>query len=112
MVGEDFSITHITFKKGVIRGNHYHKKTKQIDVILKGKVECHHQTRELHPLGHYYIENGIEIDVKKKGDITIHYEKSAHAYKALEDSEMVSICIGKRIGKNYAKDTYKCELIS
>jgi len=97
MVGEDFSITHITFKKGAVRGNHYHKKTDQQDIILKGKLMCY--------------QGGYRNEVVKGQWINI-VSGTPHAYKALEDSEMVSICIGKRIGKNYAKDTYKCELIS
>jgi len=98
MVGKDFSITHITFKKGAIRGNHYHKETEQTDIILKGKLLCSEK-------------KGSE-EILKKGDDIWFLRRTPHAYKALEDSEMVSICIGKRIGKNYAKDTYKCELIS
>ena len=97
MVGKDFSITHITFKKGAIRGNHYHKYTDQQDIILKGKVLVSH--------------NEVEYRLDK-GDDAFFPRNCPHAYKALTDSEMVSICIGKRIGKNYAKDTYKCELIS
>ena len=93
-VGKDYSVTFITFKKGAIRGNHYHKKTTQIDLILKGKLEDESEF------------------TWEKGEINEIEPNEKHAYKALKDSEMVSICIGKRIGKNYAKDTYKCELIS
>jgi quercetin dioxygenase-like cupin family protein len=47
-----------------------------------------------------------ETAYPETGD-TVHFpEGSKHAYKALEDSEMVSICFGKRIGDNYSKDTY------
>lgn len=91
MVGEDFSITHITFKKGAVRGNHVHKETAQHDFITKGKLMC---------------RKGRNIGFPEKGDV-IHIEpKTPHAYKAMEESEMISICFGKRVGDNYSKDTY------
>ena len=91
LVGEDFSVTHITFTKGAIRGNHTHKETTQHDIILKGKLTC---------------KKGNSTSYPVKGDV-IHIEPNIpHAYKAMEDSEMISICFGKRIGDNYSKDTY------
>jgi quercetin dioxygenase-like cupin family protein len=88
MVGKDFSVTYISFKKGAVRGNHLHKKTFQNDIIISGLL--------------------IDEEGEKWGetdDKFIHPD-TPHAYKALEDSEMISICFGKRIGKNYSKDTY------
>lgn len=93
-VGKDFSVTRITFKKGAVRGNHYHKKTTQIDMLVKGFLDCYGR-------GEISIRNGQGL---------IHEPFEPHAYKALEDSEMISICIGKRIGKNYEKDTYKLKI--
>ena len=88
MVGKDWSVTYITFKKGAVRGNHYHKYTTQNDFVMSGKILC---------------ENG---QFMLKGDTGYINAKTPHAYKALKDSEMISICFGKRIGKNYSKDTY------
>lgn len=96
MVGKDFSVAYVTFKKGAIRGNHYHKQTTQMDYILSGKVEC-------------YSSKGV-FSVIKKSENIFHGVGMPHAYKALEDTEMISICIGKRIGKNYSKDTFKLEI--
>lgn len=93
MVGKHWSITYITFKKGAVRGNHYHKKTLQIDIVISGKLKDKY---------------GM---ILKKGDLAFQYPKNPHAYKALKDSEMVSICFGKRIGKNYSKDTYPYKII-
>lgn len=39
-VGKDWSVTYISFKKGAVRGNHYHKETKQTDYILSGSFIC------------------------------------------------------------------------
>jgi quercetin dioxygenase-like cupin family protein len=88
IVGKDFSVTYITFKKGAVRGNHVHKKTRQIDFIVNGKL--------IDDLGEVFC----------KEDINNIPPNNPHAYKALKDSEMISICFGKRIGKNYSKDTY------
>jgi len=95
MVGKDFSTTYITFKKGAIRANHYHKETSQMDYIISGAVEC-------------YIDGRPPVVLTSTGSIFLAPNKK-HAYRALEDSEMISICIGKRIGKNYSKDTFKLE---
>lgn len=93
-VGKDWSVTYISFKKGAVRGNHYHKETVQKDSILSGRIELHtpHHIRTLEAGESYEIGTGV-----------------SHAYKALEDSEMVSVCFGKRIGENYESDTFRLE---
>ena len=91
MVGKDWSVTYITFKKGAIRGNHIHKETIQHDIILGGELLC---------------KKGNNTGFPEKGDIINIESNLPHAYKALKDSEMISICFGKRVGSNYSKDTY------
>ena len=91
-VGKDFSVTRITFKKGAVRGNHYHKKTKQCDFIISGWLEVY--------------GDGYKA-LACPGEVVSMDKNKPHAYRALEDSEMISICIGKRIGKNYEKDTFR-----
>ncbi len=93
-VGKDWSVTYISFKKGAVRGNHYHKETIQTDVILSGRL--------VH-------SNHIGDRIVKEGDIVVHTEHEPHAYMAIEASEMVSMCKGVRIGEDYSKDTYKLE---
>lgn len=92
--GKDWSVTYITFKKGAIRGNHYHKFTAQTDYILSGSVELYA------PNSYKVLEAGESVELA--AGIT-------HAYKAREDSEMVSICKGVRVGENYEKDTFRLE---
>jgi quercetin dioxygenase-like cupin family protein len=91
-VGKDWSITYITFKKGAVRGNHLHKMTTQKDTILSGKFQVRHGNATK------FLEAGDELTLSPG---------IAHAYKALEDGEMVSVCFGVRIGEDYSKDTYK-----
>jgi hypothetical protein len=93
MVGKDWSVTYITFKKGAVRGNHVHKKTFQTDIIISGALE------------------DAEGGVWGKQEVNEIWPNEPHAYKALENSEMISICFGKRIGDNYSKDTYSHDLI-
>jgi quercetin dioxygenase-like cupin family protein len=94
MVGKNFSVAYITFKKDAVRGNHYHKKTTQMDYIVSGRVKC-------------YRNDSSSAFLMKSGESAFHKANETHAYKALADAEMISICVGKRIGKNYSKDTYK-----
>ena len=101
LVNENASVTYITFKKGAVRGNHYHKKTTQMDVILSGKLKVAQKG---------YEKFGVmifESDVVKDKNVIKHSPNEGHAYEALEDSEMISICWGLRKGKDYEKDTYK-----
>lgn len=91
-VGKDWSVTYISFKKGSVRGNHYHKETYQVDTILSGSFLC--KTNK----------GSQEVS---KNQIVSHSPGEHHAYLALEDSEMVSMCFGKRIGENYEADTFR-----
>lgn len=93
-VGKRGAVTYITFKKGAVRGNHYHKKTIQYDFILSGKLKC-------------YAYDGETV--VKAGDFIEHLPGEPHAYKALMDSEMVSCVYGPRKGEDYSKDTFKIE---
>lgn len=94
LVTDDYSITHITFKKDAVRGNHYHERTTQTDLILKGKLIAKIEDEERI----LAVEEGVSIPAGEK-----------HAYKALEDSEMLSICFGVRKGSDYEKDVIRLE---
>lgn len=91
-VGKDWSVTYISFKKGAVRGNHFHKKTTQTDVVLSGRFLCKTQYGEA---------------IVATGKMLNHRPGVKHAYEALEDGEMVSTCHGVRIGENYEEDTFR-----
>ncbi len=93
LVTPEYSVTHITFSEGAIRGNHYHKETRQIDVLLKGRLLC--------------SRNGNEFIEYMQGAEIIHNPNDRHAYKALEYSEILSSCFGKRRGEHYEEDTFR-----
>ena len=92
LIGEKGAVTYITFKKGAVRANHYHKKTVQHDFILSGKLLCKSGTTEMKV---------------SAGEIITHPKNVPHAYKALEDSEMISLVYGPRKGEEYSLDTFK-----
>jgi len=95
MSNETCSVTHITFTKDAVRGNHYHEHTRQIDILLSGKLLC--------------SRNGNEFIEGIQGSQIIHNANDRHAYKAIEDSEILSICFGVRKGVDYEKDVIRLE---
>jgi len=96
VVGKDVSVTRVTFTKKAIRGNHYHNKTLQKDIVIKGRLICIQDYKGSVTTTHVY-----------KGDIISHRPGVAHAYKALTNSEIISVCFGKRVGENYESDTIR-----
>ncbi len=96
-VAPGYSVTHITFKKGAVRGNHYHKETYQHDLVVKGKlVEVYKNN-----------SSGEHTRLMKSGDEMNFSPGEPHVYLAVEDSEIISTCKGKRVGSDYEKDTIR-----
>lgn len=94
LVSKKSAVTHITFKKGAVRANHYHNKTIQWDFIVSGKLIC---------------KSGNKTIEVSEGEMIMHPAKVPHAYKAITNAEMVSITYGVRIGDAYEKDTIRLE---
>lgn len=93
VVGKRWALTYITFNKGAVRGNHFHKKTWQFDFIW----------------GRFLI--ATDKFFCKSFGLVIHPPLSPHAYKALKKSRMLTFVVGERIGDKYDSDTYKVSLI-
>jgi len=96
----------VTFNKGAIRGNHYHRKSDQFTFIINGKLLLSSQKIK---------KNGMLIGKKKEEILTkncfvIHKKFHAHAFKALEKSCILAFANGSRGGKNYDKDTWRLKL--
>lgn len=96
LVGKKGAATYITFEKGAVRGNHLHKKTNQVDMVLSGALQ---------------VYTGQDCYVISAGDFVGHNAGVPHAYKALKKSEIISLTYGVRIGENYSKDTYAHKLL-
>lgn len=93
------SVTLITSKKGSSRANHYHKKTVQWTYLLSGRVK--------------YISkiNDVVSDVVMEvGDLVKSDVFEAHAFYALEDSELLILTRGPRSGEDYESDTYRLDI--
>jgi len=93
------AVTFITFVKGAIRGNHFHKETTQWNYIVQGQVKLVSQ----------FNDNVIEERVLKKGEIAVTLPMEKHAFVGLEDSEMLVFTQGPRGGKEYESDTFRLE---
>lgn len=92
------AMTYITFAKDAVRGNHYHNKTMQYDYIISGKLIC--RTKE-------NKDGTVEEAIVEAGDLITHPFPVWHAYKALEDSVMISSTLGPRQGDEYENDTFR-----
>ena len=90
------SITIITFKKGAIRGNHFHKKTTQWNFVLDGEIIYYSQERQK--------KNKVKM---MAGDLSVSYPFQKHAFKGIKKSRVLVLTKGPRAGKNYEIDTYR-----
>ncbi|MEK6886798.1 MAG: cupin domain-containing protein [Nanoarchaeota archaeon] len=93
------AITVITFTKGAVRANHFHKKTTQWNYLISGKVLIKGQKQG---------EKAEEL-IMKPGDFVVSETNEAHALKALEKSTLMVFTKGPRGGKEYESDTFRLE---
>jgi len=91
------AVTFITFNKGAVRGNHFHKKTVQWGFVTAGKLLIKSQKPE----------GRITRITIKKGDLFMSERMESHAIKALEYSEALFFTKGPRGGKEYESDTFR-----
>lgn len=91
------AITYISFNKGVVRGNHYHRKTIQWGYVMSG---------ELLIVSRKPKSKAVKMIIKK-GDLFVDEKLESHAIKAIEDSEVLFFTRGPRGGKNYESDTIR-----
>tara|TARA_B100000900_G_scaffold413082_1_gene436214 strand:+ start:29 stop:433 length:405 start_codon:yes stop_codon:yes gene_type:complete len=93
----------ITFNKGAIRANHYHKKTTQYTFLVSGNLLM--RTAKVDYEGKF-IEN-IKEDVIKPYMLITHRPYEAHAFEASENATILAFACGLRGGKDYEKDVYR-----
>ena len=100
LVGEAIdAVTRITFTKGAVRANHYHKFTTQWTLVTRGVVQYAFQ-----PLGEEIVIEGLAA-----GDFVESLPNQVHAFKALEDAEILVFTKGPRAGFNYEQDTFRLD---
>jgi quercetin dioxygenase-like cupin family protein len=87
----------ITFKKGAIRANHYHKESFHFNYVLKGSLKI--VTED--------FKGVTESAVVGTGDLIEIPQMVKHALTALDDTDLLVFTRGPRGGENYEKDTYR-----
>lgn len=92
----------ITFKKGAVRANHYHKQQDQYTYILSGKIEL--KSKDMGKEG-----SPTETHILGVHDLAIVPAHVAHAYKALEDTVMICLTTHERDMQSYEDDTIRIE---
>ncbi len=92
----------ITFAKGVVRANHYHKKSVQYSYVLEGKIELTIADTKGKKKRKYIID---------KGTLTTIPTHTAHAYKALTKATILDITTFDRKGNAYEDDTFRIQLV-
>jgi quercetin dioxygenase-like cupin family protein len=92
-------VTLLTSRTGAVRGNHYHKKTRQYAYVLKGRFQVFAQ------------REGREVrsSVVGTGELVITPPMERHAFVALEDSVLIACAHGPRSGRSYEADTYRLD---
>lgn len=90
------AITLITFVKGAIRGNHFHKNTTQWNYLLKGKVKLFSKSEK----------GEIEESILLPGNLISTEPMEAHALEAIDNSELLVFTEGPRGGEQYESDTF------
>ena len=95
----------VTFNKGAIRGNHFHKKSIQYSFVVSGKLVM---------LSARVNKNGdiigkIKKEILRENNFVTHKPFHAHAFKALSKSNLLAFADGKRGGKDYEKDTFRLQ---
>jgi quercetin dioxygenase-like cupin family protein len=91
------AITIITSKKGVSRGNHFHKKSVQYTYVVSGRIK-------------YLSRKGTgktRSAILGPGGLAVSPAGEAHTVVALADTVFLSITHGPRHGTNYEADTYR-----
>lgn len=93
------AVTVITFKKGAVRANHFHKQTTQWNYLITGKIKFYGQ----------FPGEEIKSTVMNPGDFVVSRPNDSHAMKALEDSTIMVFTKGPRGGKEYESDTFRLD---
>jgi len=93
--------------QGSLRGNHYHKETKQHILILSGTLEYWYKDANSTETAHMYRAC--------EGDLITSPPYEIHALKIGTDSEFMEFVVfseGKRGGRDYELDTFRVEDIT
>jgi quercetin dioxygenase-like cupin family protein len=91
------AVTLISFERGAVRANHYHKETYQWNYVLSGSIKIITQMPN---------QEKNEI-IMNRGDFVLTVPNESHALTAIESSELLVLTKGPRSGDNYENDTFR-----
>ncbi len=94
------AVTIVTFRKGAVRGNHYHNHTTQWNYVVSGRIRLVCQIPG---------QQKREMELRP-GDFVATVPEERHALQGLEDSTVMVFTKGPRGGKEYESDTYRLEM--
>jgi len=98
--GEEFVHAGIvTFTPGAVRANHYHKKTVQVNYVLKGKIK--YQSKDL--------VNGGEVEevILEEGDMITSGVLEWHSLEGIEESIVLFFTEKSRQEGGYEDDVFR-----
>lgn len=90
----------INSKKGVFRGDHYHKLTTQHMYMTRGSLRYYYRK----------VNEGndkVKSVVVHEGEMVTTGPNEVHALEILEDNQFIVFSEGKRGGRDYESDTYR-----
>lgn len=93
------AVTLVTFRKGAVRGNHYHKFTTQWNYLISGRIKLVVQTD-----GGPTVETFLD-----PGDLVVTRPNERHALLGVEESSLMVFTRGPRGGKEYESDTFRLD---
>jgi quercetin dioxygenase-like cupin family protein len=94
------AVTLITFKKGAVRANHFHKKTVQWNYVISGKIRLVTQ----------FVGGEKNERILGKGEFAVTRENESHALQAVEEAEVLILTKGPRAGTDYENDTFRLDV--
>jgi len=92
----------VTFEKGIVRGNHYHKKQTQYTYVLEGEIKL--VTRKA-------SSGKVTTKITKPGDFVSIPPGFVHTYIANKKSLIVVLTNFSRSIKKYEDDTFRVQLV-
>ena len=91
------SITYIFTRRGAVRGNHTHNETTQWTYVIQGRL-----------LMASRVPGGVVLTREHgPGELVTDRPGVAHAWEALEDTEVLVFTQGPRSGANYEDDVQR-----
>src|SRR5579863_10572156 len=86
-------------RKGVIRGNHYHKQTTQHTFVTKGSMRYYWQPVDK--------SEPVQFVVLRENELATSGPNEVHAMVMLEPCQIIVFSSGLRGGSDYEADTFR-----